>query len=1526
MKAVSHVLALASLFASSLSDFEKFFDKTDHFKRSIYLRESDKFILRFSNLLDVSGQSVNFFCDNNNVEVPGVNLTVTTTPNPVDKSFRGSLFQSYSNYLFFITENRFEHFFYRVKEDNKDLELLQNSQINDTIKTILSAVPVDESKKKQGQLAKEAVRVKMAEMAVLPPARLMIFAHRSDELSSEDRTHEKYAYYFICYNFAKNKVEYNLRVEGQFFDHPTLRVFSDPRNTKNEIQNIMVVFNKDDHSEGRFETIKKVTLFTLTKREGREWRGESRSKFIYEIIPGLLEAYVRLMDVVLSPSPELAVPADGHPNYNAFFLVKRLDKNSVITYESYRCDFNYRDFVAGTGEPFSDCAIYRPRVMRHMLLQDQLFITIEKITATKESINFCTVSLEYCKTGLLDPSWEVVKVLMKEAYGVVILKVQGVHVMVVNNFMTNELVYFYEDMSGVKEVNLQQQMVDGKPHLYLIRVYESSFTRKDITLRFDTEIEGRYIVDREPIHVRLENELVEELSVFKWDGSSIVDLLQGRTMPILRLTDGTFRTRLGIAGSNLHFLVDENKGMIFHFNRMRLSFESAKESRGKRLQVPGPAFIYKNFLVTDTEIITNSCQADLYELRLECFEVRRCPFIRPIRAAEIQSIVEMRDLLVIWFLGTERTLFFDKTLNRHIPMRMPKSFKGSTLCTMNEEFIACRFGNQTDGIDALRLFKIDKDQIIEQPKFEKEVLQAVRQQLVSRMEGAAARDLGKGSAIRILDFGFDKVRTRTFYILYSIDVDGSFQPALLEFAFCPLKSQSCKHMALFVERKWNLDRNRDINQKVGLFVLNYRILFITVKPKAKIWMVSEDSVSNFDFIDMQDVLKVITELSCNLLGIVYRHHENNKEYIVIYRLTMNSVKQMVRNEAIPNYSASTRFSLYPVSDNVAALVIYDMDTRVVQNSYFYFMEGPFFQYSDPTVPILVDDRQIQVRFEEDFSFDASLVRYISDKTIQLDKSQNSKTIMITKYVEIIGNVRDISVVGEYASKSQVSMRRPLAFHSEMFIGECFDAACANMRLYSDENYIIYHEKSDKPEYKMRSKRNMYSVFEIKIDLPEGYLCSALLLAHKKIICFWLQGSVSRATIYFIDEGKQQLNYELPVAVKSPVLLFDKANTLVIAFIEHASREVGIFQIYWEDKAVAGSGKGRVVTRQEIPEVKWFEIGPKELLTEDLHVTSFVAFSHAESNMLYLIILDSWTNNLYFYKATLKDIKEMPTLKNTVPLQGLDSLFFEIICEMDSERIIFSCFLYSVNFIFKARISISVDSVLSDFKWVFETEGKLYNTLYESTFDNEFNIEMRASHSRLVTFERNPFVAEQRKLIFYDLESANPQHSNFVYDLSTHENILDIMFEESLNQVHIYFTEKKNIRRTALTIGEYAIDIVNIARPEQERSEDHEIKPDLGLVLDKDLEVAVEFQNSNRYLVKFSFSSHQGVEEKARASKSEMTSVLLATVLVLSLLVLSLVLSLVILMEKKARSQRRLARLQAAGDESGSIVSSEVSAT
>jgi hypothetical protein len=702
-------------------------------------------------------------------------------------------------------------------------------------------------------------------------------------------------------------------------------------------------------------------------------------------------------------------------------------------------------------------------------------------------------------------------------------------------------------------------------------------------------------------------------------------------------------------------------------------------------------------------------------------------------------------------------------------------------------------------------------------------------------------------------------------------------------------------------------------------VLGTKMLFLTLNPKAMMWMVSEQSHSAFEFIDMQKVIKLIFEENFNILVVIYIHHENNLPYFAIFRLTMSSVRQLVRNEVIPELRPTTRLTLFPVTSDVMGVILYDIETHEVQNSYFYYLDGPFYQHSNFEEPVRIDDRQFFMQFQEDYKFNTNLVKYLADKVITLDKFQNSKTIGIQKYIEIIGNIRDISIAGEYAGKNQISMRRPLSLFSETYIGTCDGHDCNEVTLGSDKDFIIFRISDDKPHFTIRAKNRLHNPHNIIVSLPDLYMCQELLLSNKKVLCFWMEGAKARMTIQFIEVTENRtITFDLPVAVEKPIILYDHAGTIIVAFVDRQFyRQVGIYQFSWKEEPKTDSTSSSLKVNSDI---KWLQISSKELLCDELKIKSYAAFSHVESDMLYVIVLDAWTNSLYLFKSSLREKKEIPTLKNNIALDHLDVLFYHLSCEFDADQITFDCFLFSANYIFRIKISISLDTSISDYKWVFETKARFYNAIYESTLDNDFQIEMRTFGNKVIVFEKHPYVESQKGLIFYDLDSANPNHSNFIYDLSSHENILDIMFEPALNQIHIYFTEKNTIRRTALAISEYAIDIVNIARTREGEDEDDEDRYDGGIVLNKDLEIVIEFKNNNRYTVAFSFDNKKVAEEKGKTDKTKTTPILLLAVLVVSVLILSLVLSLVILLEKKKRYEMRLIRLQLPVDETQSMLS------
>lgn len=1490
-----------------------FSNSKDVFSKSLYIRQRDLFRISFEDILFMNGQSINFFCEDPGVTYPGIQIDDYSSTAAQKKDFESANLITYDNYIF-VTSNKGEKFdFFRVKENNIDLELIVNYDLSKIL-----------YKKKDSSAKTSWIKTnghnKILAMITLPPERVVLLMGNL-AAEAEDRTRNTYEYQLIFYNFAKNKLESEISILGPYFDFPKLVFYSPKTNLKNNLHNLFIVFNQDDHSEGRFETVKKITLYMASIKNGIMETTSSRNVLIYEIIPKLANIYIRLMNVVISQGAT-------ENQTLAFFFIKKLDENNLIRYEVYSCSLHFSEKIENI--KFENCDIFIEKNLKYVVLADSVYITVEKTRDNKEVINFCTISNEYCKGGIIDSGWEIEEVRIEGIYGFVLIKISGVSVIIINNFVSNQMVYFYADMVGVKEVFLQQQIIDGKPRLFLIKMFPHEFTRKDITINFKTIIEGIDIKDLNPIEIKLENEIVESLDLNLWDGESIIDRFRGIPIPVVRLPEGTFRVKIGAAGSNMNFKVNQNSGVVFYFNLCQIIFtkpslklESSSiaisnktknirrttrrlnAEKDKNPETSEPFLIYTKFHFYANKIVKNDCQFDTFVMVVNCIATSVVFLENPINITKITEFLEYGDFILITGWTSDDILFYDKTLNEIVDIDIPERFKGLLYCFTAIEFIYCEAINNPNNIDTIRLFKLEKQKLVEIETFEKDLIKAVEEQIISTISD----EVETVPKITLSDSGFDTVRFNRFYVIYHVQINGVYNTFILKMKLRIESLQKEGQTLSFSRRMYSEEKNENLNKDMEIYVLDSQILFIRKKPRFMMWLASQGSYSNFEFIDMQKIIKIMVNPVYNIVVFVYQHHEDSEYYFAIYYITVNSIKQLIRNEKIGKFSQYFRLTIYPITTEIIVFIQYNYVTNEVYNSYMFFLNGPFLQHTSTKESIVIDDKQFFPLFYDDGDFNTNYVRYIHEKTIFLDKFQNSKKVDLTNYINISGNIKDINIIGSYASKSQIKMTKPLTFETDEILDLCL-ADCNEGLFKYDGVIVIYQLDHSSTEFFVKPIIDRLERHSIKFNLEPGHRCIEILNADKYLICFWSYQSRHHAIIRPLSKSDQtpSVEFVIPYMVINPTLIYCRDNYLLITYIDADRRFVGIYNFEWESP--------------EEKDLTTDFIGSKELLTSDVHVSQYIAFGHLESELFYVIILDSWANQLFFYKANLFALIELPTLKNSVSLNDLDLVFYHFDCDFNENMIIFNCFLFSGNYIYKANITLSPDTIVSDYKWVFKTSMHSYNVLYETVLDNSFDIDIDIKGNEFFLYEKNPIEELKKQIIYYNVGLKNSLYSHYLYDMKSHSDILLIKFEKDINEISIFDIVENNLRHTRLKIDEYRIEINGISNQPIDESQKEGKNTQLRknqIVLQDDLEIEILFVNNHRHNMKFNFEFNGLNQEKSKNGRINWSSVFIFATVIMCVLVFSLGLSLIILLNKKSRYEKKFAALENEENEVDSLI-------
>lgn len=1249
---------------------------------------------------------------------------------------------------------------------------------------------------------------------------------------------------------------------------------------------------------------------------------------ISQMAPTLLNSIIKIINGVLMFDYDAQ-------DYNFFLTIKRLTSESQILFEVFKCSVQI-----GVDElKISECRKHDADRIRAMEIKGNLFVQVNKLQSNREKVEFCTLSRMYCKGGPIDPSWEIEKILVHESVGIVIFKIRGVHVVAMNDFSTNMFTYFFEDLSQVLSVVVQSHVVDGKRRYFLLKAYSNHLTRRDITFNPYIEIKGKELKTNDPIEVKMDDQTAIRLRTLKWDSRKVIDSYHNHPLNIIQMPNGMFRTKIGLKGSNMLFSNDGSGHVVFYFNECQFKFTNLPQNLLFDEQGKVKKFNFeRSYLLTEDTIIEVKCDSDSFLLKASCSYQKHKDFgegvkINPDKISHLRRINGLIHLRMKTNTNVDPHIseyhIFDRSTLEKLNFKNMEKLRLLKSCVAYEIFIVCkeqtpkeihsRNGELMYLANTLKWFRFKKSTLEELPHMSEKFLEIVKQEIYEKEIVLDKLELNVVPIIKIKQFSVDRITPDVLYVFFKIDLSGPFKIVTLKLDNISFETDNLSDLKIN-SRIYQLEQGDSVSKNLKAFSFDSVLTIFSSSPKFHLVSYNNQCLNTFDFIDTFSIERLSFYLDCGILLIVYKHHENHRYHYALFYVVADTIKQLIRNEELDNFNSKTgRVTLTMLSDMVALILIFDSESGHIFKSYMHFLDGPFYVASDINRQIVVDKQQFLLNLQPDFKFNENTIKYKEGPLVYLDKTQNSKSIDLERYVSFFGHVKDINIIGQFAGKKEINFVKPL-FRKEDTVIEFIDKKA--FVFYPNPDWITYSflQKS-KRIYYFYSLDDIYDRTKVDFRLPNDKECYSVSRVNDLLFCFWYDKGNTFITIMRESMTNVFFVYSTPLRA-SNIKIFHVTNTKVfISFMDSAKRKVSIYRLEipsWvseinPDEVTTIDGK-----------FDYFHISAQDLLTDFLKVAKYDIYANEKTGMLYLLVLDNLRNCLYLYKASLESLEEFSTLKNSIDLNPIDQSFYTFSCEFNQETILFDCYLLSDKFIFKTRISLSLNTYLSEFKWVFEVTDKSYNCLYESSIFDRFSPSIK-SFGNLVLIMDNKKQPKQKDLVyFYDFSSENKKHSSFSFDLSSLGTLVGIHFAKKTNEVHLFYCYQNRFRRLVLSLNRYTIKLKNFNKKTNEDRElsleDNQSDQSENVWFTSEIEIEVEFLNRNKYSVGLRLKKINEKEGHDENVKQRLSMTMLIIIIVVSVLILSLTLSLVILMEKQKKLNKKLNFLENAPGDSESVLS------
>jgi hypothetical protein len=1402
----------------------------DVYTMGLYVRENDVFRLNIDKLIPFYSSSINFSCENTNIYLPGLPVSKNSKKFHYPESMKIDIFRSIEN-SFFVISNGSKN--------------INNFKIDKDGHVSMSSILIDS----RDELHKDDQSV-VFDLVIIDPNNYAVFYYYRNDFSYMKKEGVDYPYYLMIYDHTRKERVCELTINLPWLDNIKVILLSNHENVFR-----FAIFGRDEDRLGKFDSSKAIHFLKIdcgslneksnssnksdTENQNLKWSlqdpseandkvktnecsSKTKSKRVYDVLFWQEKKAIQLIDIFYK---------DEYPSM-IFFHIKLMEDNEIKQHIK-SCEFDPVVLdIADHSFPLS-CKELKISNVSHFYMEAPYYIYL----TTNDEIFFCIDDSEnynnYCKKGVYQRDWQIGEVLFKGPIAVVTIFISKVKITFINDFIKNTLVWFYEQESEEEIIRfLITRKLENGNRTYFVNFSENSIFLTDITVSKMLEIDANNIRSIDNIQVHLEEHKVIDLNIKFWDGKNIVDLDENTKRTIIKSKSGFFRTKIGFAGSNLHFRNDDNKPTIRYFNQLNYSIQFKDGfTLGSR-----PFFIFKEWLFLEDLVINMKCDITYEDLSMICIEVERKSLKNPLAIDKIKKVQKLGSLL--YFEEKEdsplneeqnssqkkppskkrKRYFFDTITQEQYLMKHFNLIRGHR-CKFYNIFILCAINQKVKQkssrrriaklniliqAEEIKLFILNKNDIQEASKLNKDFMNEISMNIF----GSEIKS--KILHVKINDFGMDFVdHTKISIMFLLVDVYENYSNHLINFKIGYDKITDLESYRIEIsDEKFEINKNENIKQKTQMNVLDSQYIFTTFEPSFKIFCYDRDSYFEFEYLDIQKVTSFIVLESVSLISVIYQSHEDNLFYHALYRVTQNAVKQLIRNENLPYYSSDFRVDFNRINEHTMAIIQYNFVTGDSYNSYLYYQNGPYLFSNDHTKDIYIDDKVFNLNLIEDENFSSNLVMNIKDNLIIIEPFMTSKEIVIKDYFKITGSIKNMSLFMEdNKTNSIVTLKQALTLVADKSIIslDSFDPK-RPLIIKEGNKFIIFQNSLKRTSFTIRSKskhiKDVKKVF--KIDAYNG--CDYIKYSERSLFCFWTNLSFSKVSVLSLQDIKEekQRDFILARPTRETIVFEDTDKKISMIGCDFYNKFIMITQINLENDFVFNKF-----------------IGKHEMHVDDIKIADFFYRTYEANDKLVIIMLDILSNQLLIFYGSLKTLDQFHVLKRMISLEKIHRSVLRIECREINETPQFKCFLISTNKVYKTMITFIEEAEISLFKWKFEMISEAYNVLYENSFDEKFELSTQVDDDHLFMYEKHleslvvykegDVKIEKSEndnfLAMYDFSSSNPNFSQFVLDLKSLGYILlmkPITLKNGQKGLNLYYYNNKALRRAQFEIGDYKI--------------------------------------------------------------------------------------------------------------------------
>lgn len=1396
----------------------------DVFSIKRYMREKDIFRVNINTFLDMSSSSIDFTSNNPNILLPGI-------PDPEDNvSLENIKFSPYE----FGSKNG--HIF--VLQDDKrtlyNLKLTEKSDYEEDAGFINDFVASDPNLRCNDLIVDQN----------------FVFLLCYDHLDHQ-RKSEKVKYTLLGFDYFLKQIILNEEFKEIYMVNPKFKVLNllSEDFFKNKQFFDFVLFDKQVN-DLNFDLNKKIVILSM------EYGIDDKENSILKINGQKQIILMNFLDIEDKKPLKLTNLIVNKERKLTFFVFKQ---DTVRVYIK-KCENNEKE------KSFNKCELFTKENVAHFFMKKDNYLLI----TNNKKLYFCQAfSDKKCKEGKIHNEWHIESILIEEDKAVVIMKIQTDYVMFINDYNLETFSWFInkEFPKEVFNFRLMKEITVIDTKYNLIYFYEEGFARRDITFNPFLEIKANNLRSLEPVEIFLDYKKIMNLELIYWDGVTITNIYGNRNYPVLKDQKDLYKLKLGFSGSNLEFKNDEFS-KINYYNKLEIRIPQQNLHNGV-----GKFFTYGEYTYyfQENSVQILSCEFFNIDNIYECKEKETILFDK-IPSERLEKIQLVGDWFFFEGLNDNQILVFDLTAKKMFSLEFPENVTDINNCEVHLNLIYCLTRDKEDIYDKLIFFTIlDKKLILNE---------SLSGDYIELIKSLIKKDKSNITEVKIAKFDSDAGDTNYINVLFDFISDGIYENRFIIFKISEKDGRSVLKLSNKNTKLYK--HNPNINESTKMFILDSQTLFLTTEPKYSLFSYDFNSYFELESVSTNEVKGVTINKKANLFAVIYQSHLTHEYQYIIYKITNNAVKQVIKREIIENYNEKIKIHFINLDKTKIGIIIFNHENQKAINSNVFYEEGPILFSKDFNKEIQINKNSFAVNGLRDNSFHKTEFKYIKDEFYAFSDITTSEKLTLNEFLSFTGNLKDIQTDTNIQKRS-LELKKPLNLDNKINLGTIKKNFFPLLEI--KKNKILY-ETQKGSEYQLYDDKTQ-KIRKISFNIPENRSCQSIALSLNSAVCLYDKGSTSWIKLKDLNNNDSSFElFQLPSTGSDLKIIRDNNTYLTLSYIDANSSQIIIINTSRKVDHSINSNSYMISSNDEKIKI----LNKKNLQCNELHITSYDYFLDAASDMLTILIFDSVNNNVLVYHANINNLKYKKTLRRTLNLDYIDALTYKMKCKNGIDLLEFECQIHGSLKIYELMISYDENSdFVSNFVWSFRILHKVYNYFYDNSFDNGYDPINVSNNDYLAVADRNPFNnIYEIALYTYAISSS------YTYYVKTLENIsyllnMDIIHENSKEYLRVfYLSSDLQIVIEVFSMEDYILDV---KKPNEAIKKEFKIEP---LFKDKGSKFSIEFNFKNKY----------NPDKNGEERKKGLLTFLIVAIVLVTLIILVLLLALVVLYRERKQVNTR----------------------